>query len=477
MSDKDKKTESQDKTTENDAVEKDSLSTNTSHSKKDDTSNTEPTFDDHLGEDRIQEDHSDKDSDLLAADSAFDDASDDNRDSSSQNSDSSATSGGSGKGHPPSNKRKNSSKTKPIKWFIVIIVLAAIAYAAYFGWEKWQDYQANSKKADEIGQLQQQLKQQEASVKQQLGQQQQKIYQFSDQLEQNQRYISQLQEQLSTTQRKIQAQSSDKQQEWLFNEAEYLVREASNKLNFTNDAAAIISLLKAADAQLAQLNDNSLLQVRQAISQDINAVRGSGNLDIEGIAINIETLKANTSQLELASVQLDSEQPKDSEPSAETDISSWQHFKNSLSNAASKYYTVHHFDESTNAFISPQQDRLLRENIMLNLQTAQLAALQNNQALYQSNLEQVEQWVTQYFKQQPASTTAFNQQLDELLNRSVELDLPSSLQSYELISDISKQKVDRWLNQDNASQSQDSSSNAEDEDSTTETPLQEEPSA
>lgn len=381
------------------------------------------------------------DADQVAADSAFDDSSSETPSSS-----------------PPNKpKSKGTSGAKPIKWFIVVVVLAAIAYAVYFGWEKWQDYQDNMNKADRIDQIEQQLSQQNTNIQSKLSSQNQKLDNLASELQDNQRYITQLQDQLRTTQRKFQALSSEKQQDWLFNEAEYLIREASYKLHFTDDAASIIALLQAADAQLSELNDGTLTNLRQAISQDISAVRGSGNLDIEGIAIAIETLKNNLNQLELASVQLQSDSAQPSESTDEADISSWQHFKNSVSDAASKYYTVHQFDESTQPFISPKKDRLLRENILLNLQTAQLAALQNNQSLYESNLINVKQWVEQYFKQKPATTQAYLQQLNELVDRSVELDLPTSLQSYQVISEISQQKVNRWLESDNSATESDSS--------------------
>ena len=416
MSDKDKKIEPQDDAQDS---AKDGASTDSRDSNSQDAKKKDPS------------------TEQSAADSAFDDAAEESSGSdSSDNTD---------KPKPPK-KSNGSSGIKSIKWFIFLIILAAIAYAVYFGWQQWQDYQSNMQKADRIDQIEQAISQQQNSLQNALSSQKQQIQSLSSQLEENQRYVSQLQNQLRTTQRKIQAQNSEKQNEWLFNEAEYLIREASYKLNFTDDAASIIALLQAADSQLAELNDGSMTQVRQAISQDINNVRGSGNLDIEGIAISIETLKSNVRDLELASVQLDTEQHAEPEATTDADISSWQHFKNSMSQAASKYYTVHQFDESTQPFISPQKDRLLRENILLNLQTSQLAALQNNQALFRSNLSQVKSWVEQYFKQKPASTQAFIQQLDELLGNSVELDLPSQLSSYQLISEISQQKVNRWLN-------------------------------
>ncbi|GAA0207442.1 hypothetical protein GCM10009123_13690 [Kangiella japonica] len=390
--------------------------------------------------DKVSSSQTDLDVEQSAADSAFDD------NPHSEQADSSQS--GAHSSEPSSskpNKTQSQSATKPIKWFILIILLAAIGYAIFFGWQKWQNYQASLDKADRIENIEQNVSQQQSRFNAQLSEQNQKLDKLMSRLEDNQRYVEQLQDQLRTTQRKFQTFSSEKQQDWLFNEAEYLIREASYKLSFTDDAASIIALLQAADNQLASLDDGSLTQLRQAISQDINAVRSSGNLDVEGIAIAIETLKDSLAQLELASVQLENKENSVEEVQPETDLSSWQHFKNSMSKAASKYYTVHQFDESTQPFISPQKDRLLRENILLNLQTAQLAALQNNQALFESNLTNVKQWVEQYFKQKPAATQAFLEQVSELLNGSVELDLPQSLQSYTLIREISQSKVDAWL--------------------------------
>ena len=405
-----------------------------------------------------------------AADSVFDEPTLDG-DSDSSSKESSTKEASSAK----TSKGSNGSSSKPIKWFIFLILVAAIAYAVFFGWQKWQDYQSTMNKADRIDQIEQQISMQQHSLETKMSKQTDLIRDLSSDLEQNQRYINQLQEQLRTTQRKFQTLSSEKQQDWLFNEAEYLIREASYKLNFTDDAASIIALLQAADNQLSELNDGSLTQIRQAISQDINAVRGSGNLDIEGVAIAIETLKSNLSQLELASVQLDKTSTEAEDNNSQVEVSSWQHFKNSMSHAASKYYTVHQFDESTQPFISPQKDRLLRENILLNLQTAQLATLQNNQPLYESNLGNVKQWVEQYFKQKPATTQAYLTQLEELLDRSVELDLPASLQSYQLISDISQQKVKQWLESDSPTTEEPETTDSEDTDNNAS--IEEEPSA
>lgn len=226
----------------------------------------------------------------------------------------------------------------------------------------------------------------------------------------------------------------------MLSEAEYLIRQASYKLHYTDNAKTIVGLLQAADRQVLAMNDSSLQNLRQAISNDINSVRASGALDIEGVTIKLQSLKSLVSDLELATVQLPDSQTNqesnEAETTSEEDISGWQRFKDSFSSALSQYYTVHHYDESMKPFISPQHDALLRQNILLNLQTAQLAAIQHNDAMYHNALSEVEDWVSQYFKSEPATTTAFMQQLDELVQMNVALNLPQQLESLSVIERI-----------------------------------------
>lgn len=348
------------------------------------------------------------------------------------------TGSGPGKKTPPSNTTspKNSS---PFKWVIIVIILAIIGAGSYYGWTLWNNYQTAQDKASTLDRLNQQVQQQqnvidnlESDSKQQANELSQVNHQLSLQLEQ-------LQKELKETQQKI-TSTDEQQNQWMLSEAEYLIRQASYKLHYTDNAKTIVGLLQAADRQVLAMNDSSLQNLRQAISNDINSVRASGALDIEGVTIKLQSLKSLVSDLELATVQLPDSQTNqesnEAETTSEEDISGWQRFKDSFSSALSQYYTVHHYDESMKPFISPQHDALLRQNILLNLQTAQLAAIQHNDAMYHNALSEVEDWVSQYFKSEPATTTAFMQQLDELVQMNVALNLPQQLESLSVIERI-----------------------------------------
>lgn len=368
------------------------------------------------------------------------------------------TNANSGKKTPPGNIT-SSKKSSPFKWIIIVIILAILGAGSYYGWTLWNNYQTAQDKASTLDRLNQQVQQHqnvidslESDSKQQANKLSQVNHQLSLQLEQ-------LQKELNETQQKI-TSTDEQQNQWMLSEAEYLIRQASYKLHYTDNAKTIVGLLQAADRQVLAMNDSSLQSLRQAINNDINKVRASGALDTEGVTIKLQSLKSLVADLELATVQLPdsetTEETNDSEADNEEEISAWQRFKNSFSSALSQYYTVHHYDESMKPFISPQHDTLLRQNILLNLQTAQLAAIQHNDAMYHNALSEVEGWVNQYFKSEPATTTAFIQQLDELTQMSVKLNLPQQLESLGVIEQMTgrQSQVTQTQSQDQMQQPQ-----------------------
>lgn len=373
-----------------------------------------------------------------------------NRSDKEKTQDQKAASSGSEKKTPATNA-STTTKSSSMKWIFLVIILAIIGAGGYYGWTLWNNYQTAQNKASTLDRLNQQVQQQqnvidslESDSKQQANELSQVNHQLSLQLEQ-------LQKELRETQQKI-TSTDEQQNQWMLAEAEYLIRQASYKLHYTDNAKTIVGLLQAADRQVLAMNDSSLQSLRQAISNDINAVRASGALDIEGVTIKLQSLKPLVEELELATVQLpDGEEAETTEATdvtSDEETSGWQRFKDSFSSALSQYYTVHRYDESMKPFISPQHDALLRQNILLNLQAAQLAAIQHNDAMYQSALGEVEDWVTQYFKSEPATTTAFMQQLDELVQMSVALNLPQQLESLRAIEQLTGRQASRSIQED-----------------------------
>lgn len=225
---------------------------------------------------------------------------------------------------------------------------------------------------------------------------------------------------------------------WHLSEADFLVKMAARKLWIEQDIATAVNMLKSADKSLAELNDPSLSEVRQAIIQDINAISGVSQVDFDGIALTLNELSDQIMNLPSASTDWDNTPISKESTEVTTELKDWrQNLQKSWRNFMSEFITIRSRNvpenELTNPLLTPDQDTYLRENLRLKLLIAARAVSRHQGAIYNQSLESVSTWVRAYFEPDAASTKAFLAQLDELSQQSVSLDLPKTLKSLPLL--------------------------------------------
>ncbi|MEL7047338.1 MAG: uroporphyrinogen-III C-methyltransferase, partial [Pseudomonadota bacterium] len=64
----------------------------------------------------------------------------------------------------------------------------------------------------------------------------------------------------------------------------------------------------------------------------------------------------------------------------------------------SEYIVVSRRDVPVETLMDPQYEGLVRQNMRMLLEQAQVAMLSGNELLYRQSLERAEGWVTQFFK-------------------------------------------------------------------------------
>ena len=82
-------------------------------------------------------------------------------------------------------------------------------------------------------------------------------------------------------------------------EMEQLLRIANYQLNLAHDPDTALAALQEADAVLARLADPGLQPLRRQLSDDILALRSVERVDIEGIALRLDSLARRVDQLPL----------------------------------------------------------------------------------------------------------------------------------------------------------------------------------
>ncbi|MEG9532238.1 uroporphyrinogen-III C-methyltransferase [Mannheimia indoligenes] len=219
---------------------------------------------------------------------------------------------------------------------------------------------------------------------------------------------------------------------WLLSEADFLLNNAARKVVLDNDIDTAKNLLLEADQVLTQVPNAT--NVREAIKADLNTLNSINNIDQNALMQRVANLTNRLDDLPI----LESEQSQAAiaEGQVSDSIADWE--KN-LEKSASSF--LDHFirvskrnvaDEK--AFVAPNQEIYLRENIRLRLQIAILAIPRQQSEFYKKSLQTVGSWVRSYFDTSNENVQNFLKEVDDLAEQTIYVDTPDSLQSLKVLS-------------------------------------------
>ena len=199
---------------------------------------------------------------------------------------------------------------------------------------------------------------------------------------------------------------------WLVDEAESMLNTASQQLMLSGNLQGAVSVLEHIDSRLSRFEQPELIPVKQAISNDLAALKNRPYVDISATALRIDRLETGISGLPLV---LDGVLKPGAAPVEATNSGTWWEntWEKSL-NALKGLVEVRHLDSNDAMLISPDQTYFIRENLRLRLLDARIALLQHNGEVYQSDLNNVEATVKQYFDSKSPATQSWLKELAEL---------------------------------------------------------------
>ncbi len=209
----------------------------------------------------------------------------------------------------------------------------------------------------------------------------------------------------------------------LVSEVDFLLRAANERLNLYMDVAGAKRAMQAAMERLRMVQDPVYESIRQDIATELGNLENTEIPDrvaISGTLLSLaraseswpldarRTLKASGSNLL---------KPQDV---SEQD-SLWDDFRGLLSEVV----TVHEAgDTDAVELLTLEEERLLRENVQLQLQVAQLAATRGDTELFRSALRAVAEWVTRYYDTEAENVQRAGERVLELAKVELNPDLP-----------------------------------------------------
>ena len=161
-----------------------------------------------------------------------------------------------------------------------------------------------------------------------------------------------------------------------------------------------------------------MLPIKQAISQDLAALKNRPYLNVSATALRLDRLESAVDSLPLLVDSTMNAQNAEPAPTSKAG-SFWTRAWDNTSELVKSMVEVRKLDNNDAMLIGSEQVFYLRENLRMRLLDARLALLQHNSEVYQNDLAAIEETVKRYFDVQSPNTQTWLKEVGEL--KSVEI--------------------------------------------------------
>jgi uroporphyrin-3 C-methyltransferase len=230
-------------------------------------------------------------------------------------------------------------------------------------------------------------------------------------------------------------------QDWLLAEAQYLLRLANQRLIMADDVVAAKALLLSADSILAELEDVALFVVRAAVAADLAAVRAVPKRDIQGMYLVLAALIEQAGKLVIFQL------PEQASKGVDQPAENWRgRLKQGYESALLKlsdYIIIRRRDVPIEALMDPQWEGLVRQNLRMLLEQAQVALLSANQTLFRESLARANHWVAEFFDADEAAARALSQEILALQEKNISVEMPDISRSLAAVDVALERRMQR----------------------------------
>lgn len=320
-------------------------------------------------------------------------------------------------------------RTSAYFWLLLgLPALFAVIVVSWFGWQQWQIMLTDLERIEYLNvELDAHLKQANS----------QSIITSNRELEhlENRKELSQqvinLQLQVNAQGARITELGSTTRTDWYLSEAAYLARLASQRLQTERGTKNPLALLQKVDSILVEIDEGGMLAVRAAIAADITALRLAGEIDIEGIVLELNALAVQIDELPMIQLSVNSSASnQDSDDNGLANLvvdeslsQRWSALIDEFTQSLGQLVQVKQRLQPIERVLSASEESVVRNNVRLLLQQAANAALREQQSIYDLSLKRAQQWLTQYF-QMNSSVEVVKDRLIKLSVEQVVQELP-----------------------------------------------------
>ena len=332
-------------------------------------------------------------------------------------------------------KEKSSKGSSALAWLALLLVLGVIGVGGWLG-KQAMEREASLKKrlvALEVGQVIEDTSLDDLSL-----QWEKRLAVESSKREElaalQALQVREIESRLALQREKLSRFGAADRQDWLLAEAQYLLRLANQRLIMAEDIVAAKTLLNSADSILRELDDVTLHEVRAAIAADLAAVRAVPVRDVQGMYLALAALIEQVDKLVIFQMPKKQEQVQQ-EPAEDWQDRLQQGYQDALQKI-SNYIIIRRRDVPIEALMDPQWEALVRQNLRMLLEQAQVALLSANQTLYRESLQRSRHWLGEFFLSDEAAAKALTAEIAVLEEIEISVEVPDISRSLSAVDAV-----------------------------------------
>lgn len=249
---------------------------------------------------------------------------------------------------------------------------------------------------------------------------------------------------LETSIAHLQRQLGKTRSDWLIADAEYLLSVAAQRLHLTGDINTSKAALEAADERLKESGDPSMFKIREQITKEIASLSKLTVPDVVGMYATLQLIKDQAQTLEVLLPHLGKQlTPAEQKITSNEQVLAEQghDILQIVGKQLEGYVTIRHTEQPVNAVLTPEQVAFIKEQLGVKLEMIKIALVEQNEAMFQSSLNDAKQWLKTHFIE-TKDTQRLLAELDKLSQVHLRSQFPDISGSLKMLKDVGKLRLD-----------------------------------
>lgn len=313
-------------------------------------------------------------------------------------------------------------------WLVILLLAAGLIGAGTMLWQQQRLQQQLSNRLDTLSNTTKELRQSQRSSRQA---REQKLNRLENKLDQQGSELNTQSRQIAHNARSLLGLGQRTRTDWLLAEAEYLLRLANQRLALESDRKGALRLLQRTDELLAGTDAAGVHPIREALAEEILALRTMEPVDRTGIHLQLEAAMGMVPELGNAQSRDNTATLPGAErsPATASDASFWQELLGILD----RMVRIRRLKEPAQALLTPAQQTQAQLHLQLMFEQAAAALLRGDDAVYKRSLGRADEWLERWYGSDNQTASALRELISGLREVPINATMPDISDSLALL--------------------------------------------